>query len=483
MSRELLLALDLGTTGVRALLVQPGGAVLGRAYRPLSMSHPRPGHVEQDPEGMWEASADVLRGALSAAGCDARDVAAIGLVTQRSTALAWDSETGRPLAPAIGWQDTRTAERVATFRKMGVPLTTLASASKFEWWMQNDLAVRDRAARGTLRLGTPDAWLTFRLTGGASHVTDPGNASCTALYDLASGGWSPTILSVFGIPEGTLPEVVATAEVVGETPASILGSPVPLAARAGDQQAATFAQGVHTRGESKLTLGTSAMLDRHTGSAPEEASPGAYALALWELPDGSRAFCVEGTVITAGSAVEWLVDLGLLVDASELDSIAGSIPSTEGVTFVPALQGLGTPFLDGRAHGLIGGLTRGTGAAHLVRATVEGVAHRCVDVCEALGACGAPLRVDGGLAQSGLLVQTIADLLGQEVWRAAEPETTALGAAYFAGLAVKVFEDPVACRSAAALPTHFIPAMEEGARTEARARWGRALERVREEGA
>jgi glycerol kinase len=479
-SRELLLALDLGTTGVRALLIQPDGAVLSRAYRPLSMSHPKPGHVEQDPDEMWDASLDVLRRCLSTAACSARDVAGIGVVTQRSTALAWDGETGRPLAKAIGWQDTRTAPRVAGFRKMGVPLNTLATATKFEWWIQNEPAVRESAERGTLRLGTPDTWLTYRLTGGARHVTDPGNASCTALYDLASGEWAPTVLSIFSVPEGALPEVVPTAEVIGDTPASLLGAPIQVAARAGDQQAATFAQGVHAPGESKLTLGTSAMLDRHTGSEPAETSPGVYALALWKLSDGSRAFCVEGTVITAGAAVDWLVDLGLLVDAAELDTIAGSVPAAEGVTFVPALQGLGTPFLEDGARGLIGGLTRGTRAAHVVRATLDGVAHRCIDVCRAVGATDGPLRVDGGLAQSGLLLQTIADLLGQEVWRSAEVEATAVGGAYLAGLAVKAFEDPAACRATLPLPTHFVPTMEENVREEARARWARATERARE---
>ena len=480
MSRELLLALDLGTTGVRALLVQPDGAVLARPYRPLAMAHPKPGWVEQDPNEMWEASGEVLERALAEAGCTARDLAGLGVVTQRSTTIAWDATTGRALAPAIGWQDTRTSERVAVFREMGVPLTTMASATKLEWWLQNDTAIRECSARGALRLGTPDVWLTDRLTGGDQYVTDPGNASCTGLYDLAGSEWSPMILSIFGVPEYALPQVVATAGVVGETPVALLGASVPIAARAGDQQASAFAQGVHTPGESKLTLGTSGMVDRHTGSMPIEAPPGAFALALWKLPDGSSAFSVEGSVITAGSAVEWLVELGLLVDAAELDRVAESVSSTEGVTVVPALQGLGTPYLDETARGLIGGLTRGTTAAHIARATVEGIANRCVDVCEAIGVTDAPLRVDGGLARSGLLLQTLADLLGREVWRSAEVEATALGAAYLAGLAVKVYDDPADCRGAVPIPTQFVPVLDPSSRRGARERWGRAIERTRE---
>jgi glycerol kinase len=477
-SRELLLALDLGTTGVRALVVRPDGGVLSRAYHVLSTSYPSPSHVEQDPQEIWQASVEMLREALATAACRAKDVAGIGVVTQRSTTVAWDSRSGRPLAPAIGWQDQRTAPRVAWFRERGLPLTAMASATKFEWWMQNDPEVQKAAARGSLQLGTPDTWLTHCLTAGEAHVTDPSQASCTALYDLERGSWIPEFLSVFGVPEGALPKIVATSEVVGETPRSLLGGAIPVAARAGDQQAATFAQGIHSPGQAKLTLGTAAMLDLHTGPHPREASPGTYALALWRLSDGTEAFCLEGTVITAGSIVEWLVELGLLPDASSLDRVAGSVPSSEGAIFVPSLQGLGTPFLDDSARGLLGGLTRGTGAAHVVRAAVEGVAHRCVDISEALGLERGELSVDGGLGRSDLLLQTLADLLGREVWRAAETETTALGAAHLAGLATGVFEEPAACRASVPPPTCFGPSLGEDQRREARERWRRALERA-----
>jgi glycerol kinase len=430
---------------------------------------------------MCDGSVEVLRRALETAGCGAGDVAGIGIVTQRSTTLAWDAETGRPLAPAIGWQDQRTAPRVAWFRERGIPLNTLASATKFEWWLQNDRQVQEAAARGTLRLGTPDSWLSFRLTGGQAHITDPSHASCTALYDLADGNWAPALLSLFGVSENALPSVIATSEVAGETPRSLLAGTIPVAARAGDQQAATFAQGVHVAGQAKLTLGTSAMLDLHCGQTPTEAPPGTYALALWRLSNGVQAFCLEGTVITAGSVVEWLVELGMLREASMLDPIASSVSSTEGVTFVPALQGLGSPFLDDAARGLLGGLTRGTRTGHVVRAALEGVAHRCVDVCAALRCSDAPLRVDGGLGRSDLLCQTISDLLGQEVWRAAETESTAVGAAQLAGLATGIFDKPEACGASVPPPSRFAPKLDSDARTRARVRWKRALERARSE--
>jgi glycerol kinase len=479
MSLELLLALDLGTTGVRALLVTPEGRVPSRAYRPLSTAYPQPGWVEQDPEEMWERSVEVMREALSSARVEAGSVAAIGVVTQRSTIVAWDGRTGEPLAPAISWQDQRTAERVAGFRAMGIPLNTMASATKFEWWLQNDPGIRKAASLGALRLGTPESWLTFKLTGGEVHATDPGHASCTALYDLANGCWADPLLKLFGVPGEALPRIVPTSGVVGETPSALLGEPVPVAARAGDQQAAAFAQGVHKPGDAKLTLGTSAMLDLHTGSEPAELVPGAYPLALWTLCNGTQACCLEGTVITAGAALDWLAGIGLAADASDVLRLAREAPSAEGVFFVPALQGLGTPFLDDRATGLLGGMTRGTGVTQIARAVLEGVVQRCVDLCEALGLGQVALRVDGGLARSDILLQLIADLGGREVQRAAETEATALGAAHLAGLATGVFASLAACRATIAPAEHFTPAWDAERRAEARERWAQALARAR----
>lgn len=479
MRGDLLLALDLGTTGVCALVVGGDGAVRARAHRTLGVAFPAPGRVEQDPGELWEASVEVLRRALREARADAGDVAGLGVVAQRATALAWDAASGEPLAPALGWQDQRTEERVGWFRERGIPLTTLASATKFEWLVQRDAAVARAAAGGRLRLGTPDAWLTYKLSGGEAHVTDPGNASCTALYDLAGGGWAAPLLELFGLDQKWLPSLAASAGVVGETPARLLGGPVAVAARAGDQQAAAFAQGAHASGEAKLTLGTSAMLDLHTGAEPVSPSAGTFPLALWQLGDGERAFCLEGTVVTAGAAVDWLVSLGLAADGADVDRLARSVASTGGVAFVPALQGLGTPFLDDAARGLIAGLSRGSGAPELARAVLEGIAQRCVDVLEALEVPPGALRVDGGLARSELLLQALADLGGRDVVRAAETETTALGAAFLAGLASGVFADPAACRAVLPAGQRFTPARSTEERAAKRAAWARVLAHAR----
>jgi glycerol kinase len=474
-----LLALDLGTTGVRALALDASGRALAQEYSALSVSFPAPGRVEQDPDEMWESSVRVMCAAIASARLDASDLAGIGVVTQRATTLAWDARTGRALAPAIGWQDQRTAERVAWFRERGIPLNTLASATKLEWWLEHEPAVQKAAAAGTLRLGTPDAWLTYRLSGGAVHVTDPGNASCTALYDVPGRAWSEPLLGLFQVPREALPEVVPTSAVVAETPSELLGAAVPVAARAGDQQAACFGQGVHRPGEAKLTLGTSGMLDLHTGAEPATGPPGTYALSLWRLGGGEEACCLEATVITAGAAVDWLVQLGLAPDAAAVSGLAAQVDSSGGVAFVPALQGLGTPYLDDAARGLVIGLTRGTSAAHLSRALLEGIAHRCVDLVEALSLAGDSLKVDGGLARSHFLMQALADFGGLEVERAPETETTARGAAYLAGLATGVFASPEQCLATLGAPTAFRPSLPAEARRAARERWQRAVERAR----
>ena len=479
MSGSSLLALDLGTTSVRALAVAADGRVLARAQRPLAARYPRPGWIEQDAEEMWASAQAVLREALATARLAPRDVAGLGIVTQRSTALAWDARTLRPLAPAQSWQDQRTGERVAGLRAAGIPINTLASATKFEWWMKNDDAVQAAARENRLRLGTPDTWLAARLSGGSLHVTDPGNASCTALYDAAKGEWAQGLLDLFAVPREALPEIVPTSGVVGETPAELLGACVPVAARAGDQQASAFAQGVAKPGDAKLTLGTSAMFDVHTGDRPPETVMGAYGLALWWLPDGTRAFCLEGTVITAGSAIDWLVELGVAHDAAELSALAMSVPSSGGLVFVPALQGLGTPFMDDAARGALLGITRGSGRAELARAAFEGVAQRCTDVCEAFPLGAGPLRVDGGLAQSDFLVQALADLSGREIARAKEVETTALGATFLAGLATGVFSDASACAAVIEPAAPFTPRIGERARAQSREAWQTALSRVR----
>ncbi len=478
MSADALVALDLGTTSVRALVVGADGRVLARAQRPLAARYPRPGWIEQDPEEMWTSAQDVMREALAASRLDARSVAGLGVVTQRGTALAWDARTLRPLAPAQSWQDQRTAERVAGFRAAGIPINTLATATKFEWWLKHDDAVQAAARERRLRLGTPDAWLAARLSRGTLHATDPGNAACTALFDIGGGEWAQGLLDLFSVPREALPDVVPTSGVLCDTAGELLGTPVRVAALAGDQQASAFAQGVARPGDAKLTLGTSGMFDVHTGSQPGEAVPGAYPLALWWLPGGERACCMEGVVITAGSAIDWLVELGIAKDAAELSRLAASAPSSGGVSFVPALQGLGTPFMDDGARGALLGVTRGSGRAEIARAAFEGIAQRCVDVCEAFPVATGPLRVDGGLAQSDFLVQALANFSGRAVRRASEVEATALGAASLAGLALGAFASVESCHASLPEPVRFAPQATDTQRRQARDRWRTALSRA-----
>jgi glycerol kinase len=479
LGRELLIGLDVGTTRACALVLDGEGTVRGRADAVLECSFPVAGWVEQDPRALWERALAVLRDALAEAGASALDVAGLGVATQRSTALAWDARSGEPLAPAIGWQDQRTAARAAELQARGVPMPVQASATKLEWLLQNQSGVAAAARARRLRLGTPDVWITDRLTGGSRFVTDPSCAVGTGLFDLRGGGWWEPVVALFGVPGEALPAVVATAEVVAETPAGLLGAPVPVAARVGDQQSACFAQGVHRAGEAKLTLGTAAMLEVHTGKALQRPGPGAHALALWRLPETAMQYCVESSVHTAGAVVEWLVGIGLLPDAASLDAIARQVEDAEGVIFVPALQGLGTPYLDDGARGLLGGLTRGSRAAHVVRAAVDGLAQRCVDLCEASGLGAVPLRVDGGLARSDLLLQTLADLGGRAIHRARDFDTTALGAAQLAGLAAGVFTSLADCRDRLAAPLGFEPVLDEEVRAERRGRWAEAIGRAR----
>jgi glycerol kinase len=436
------------------------------------------GRVEQSPAKMWQLACEGMRAAIEASGLEASDLAGIGVVTQRGTTIAWDAQTLEPLAPAIGWQDRRAAARAAELQQQGVPIHSLASATKLEWWLRNEPEVQRAAAAGTLRFGTPDAWLTQRLTGGEAFVTDAGQACATGLYNERHGAWSARLLALLGLDSAWLPRLVATDAIAGETPRTLLGASIPVAARAGDQQAATFAQGVLSPGEAKLTLGTSAMLDRHEGAAPPQPRPGTYPLVLWELARGERAFCLEGTVITAGATVDWLVDLGILPAADRLDTFARRATSSEGVVFVPALQGLGTPYFDDDARGLVGGLTRGNRPEHLARALVEGIGQRCADVCDALGPFDGPLRVDGGLARSGLLLQELADLSGCALWRAAETETTALGAAFFAALGVGLLAGPGQVRALLPPPTLFSPRLGPERREARRVRWRDILRRV-----
>lgn len=469
------LSLDLGTTGVRAVLFADDGSQLASAYERLEVAFPAPDRVEQDATDFCVRSQNVMTAALAQANLRPGDLRAVGVVTQRSSVVAWDARTGAALAPVICWQDRRTLERVLELRALGLPVNTLASCTKFEWLLREDAGVRHAAAQGRLRLGTPDVWLTHWLTGGEAFVTDPSSAGATGLYDAGSGGWLAAALELFDQDAAWHPQIVASNATVGVTDAARFGAAVPVAARAGDQQAACFAQGVTAVGDAKLTLGTSAMLDRCTGNEVTEAPPGAYDLPLWRLADAhggfTDAFCHEGTVITAGAAVEWLQRIGVLTDPAEMDAMAAA--ARPGVVFVPALAGLGTPYMADQVRGSFTGLGLECGRNELVRAVLDGIAQRCADLAEALTVTG-DLYVDGGLARSTWLLQRLADLTGCVVLPAREVESTARGGAALATISPGVGGDPLPPLP----PTATIkPGLDAAARDADRGAWRGQLER------
>jgi glycerol kinase len=443
MSRYVL-ALDEGSTGVRALLFDRAGRVVAPAYEEILSSFPRPGWVEQDPVQIWEASSRVLAHALKQAGAAPSDVAAVGVTNQRATTLVWERRSGRPVCPAISWQDSRTAARVAALLEEGIFTNTLASVTKIEWVLEHTPEGFARAAAGDLCFGTVDTWLVWQLSGGRAHVTDPSNASCTGLLDYLSGRWDETVASRLRLPTSLLPIVGSSSEIYADTDPSVFGAAVPLGGIAGDQQAAMFGELATERGAVKVTFGTSGMVDVNTGEFPVLSQRGAYPLVLWDFA-GQRSFCLEGTVVTAGAAVQWLRDgLGLISAAEQSAALAASVPDSGGVWAVPELQGLGTPYMSPSARAVIGGLSRGTTRAHVVRAILEGVAFRTREVLETLledtqVPAPATLRVDGGAAANDFLLQCLADVIGIPVERPETVQATALGVAYLAGIAAGVW--------------------------------------------
>jgi glycerol kinase len=474
-----ILALDQGTTGSTALVFGADGTVLGRGYREIPQSYPSPGWVEHDPEVLVMATVAAGRDALAAAGVA---VAAIGITNQRETVVLWDRQTLAPIAPAIVWQDRRTTTRCAGLRAAGVEprvrartgllLDPYFSATKLEWLLR-DPDVARRAVRGELCAGTVETWLIARLTGGAVHVTDPTNSSRTLLADLATGDWDNEMLELFGIPRAILPAVVPSAGHVGLAEATWFGTPIPITGLAGDQQAALFGHGCTEPGSSKITYGTGAFLLRHSGDAnPPAPAPGILA-TIAANRSGARAWALEGSVFIAGAAVQWLRDgLGLIESAAETAALAASVVDAGGVTFVPALAGLGAPHWNAEARGVITGVTRGVGRAHLVRATLEAIAHSAADLVEVMGGVTV-LRVDGGAAQNDWLMQYQADLLGIPVERPAAIELTALGAARLAAIGIGA-SLPSAAESGET--TVFEPRRDASWREQARREWRRAVD-------
>jgi len=428
--------LDVGTSSIRAGIFDGSGRRVAMSQRRLSISYPFAGAVEQDPAEIRDVSIELLAEVITQAGVDPAAVASIGLANQRSTVVAWDAGTGEALRPAVGWQDTRTAKRVAEFRANGIPLNTSASCSKIEWLLAHDQAVIDARRAGTLRLGTLDTWLTSALTAQDAFVTDPSNAGATGFHDAATGDWNDFVIEMFGAERSLLPEIVATNAVAGTTAAVTFGAEITIAARAGDQQAASYAHRLES-GQTKLTLGTSGMLDLSTGPEVGSAPDGTYALPLWRLDgpagaDGDQ-FCLEGSVNTAGAVIEWLVSVGLLSDVASLDEAVSR--SRNAVVFVPALSGLGSPLLDPAARGLMGGIGLDTTSDDLVAGAILGIAARVATIADLLD-IGDTIIIDGGLSRSSAMVAAVADLTGRTVHTTFDPETTLRGAAMLAATAV-----------------------------------------------
>jgi glycerol kinase len=488
-----ILALDQGTTSSRALVFDRDGAVLATAQREFSQIFSQPGWVEHDGREIWATQAGVATEALARAGITPGQVAAIGITNQRETTLLWDRRTGEPLHNAIVWQDRRTAQLCdrlkadglePTFRaKTGLVLDPYFSGTKLAWLLENIPGARARAENGELAFGTIDSWLVWNLTGGRLHITDASNASRTLLFDIHRQQWDAELLALLDIPSPLLPQVVDSSAIYGETSENLFTAAIPIAGIAGDQQAALFGQACGSKGMAKNTYGTGCFLLMHTGDRPVDSRCNLISTVAWRI-NGKPEYALEGSVFVAGAAVQWLRDgLGIIRSSADVEALAASVDDNGGVFLVPAFTGLGAPHWDPYARGTITGLTRGTTAAHIARATLESIAFQSADLLSAMqsdsGIELSELRVDGGAAVNGLLMQFQADLLGVPVVRPRISETTALGAAYLAGLAVGYWKDREEIASLWQRDRVFVPSMERAQAARLRNRWERALERAK----
>ncbi len=493
MTRRYVLALDQGTTGSTALVVDADGRVVARGYAELPQHFPRAAWVEHDPEQIWASVEQAAAAALAAARVAGAEVAAVGITNQRETTLLWERTTGAPIHRAIVWQCRRTAEVCDRLRadgheprvreRTGLVLDAYFSGTKIGWLLDAVPGARRRAGRGELAFGTVDAWLLWKLTGGRVHATDATNASRTLLLGLRGVDWDADMLALFGVPREILPRVVPSSGVLGETvDLGWLPRGVPVAGMAGDQQAALFGQACFTPGRAKNTYGTGCFLLLNTGPAPV-ASTRLVTTIAWRIGD-ETTYALEGSVFIAGAAIQWLRDgLGLLRTAAESATLAASVPDTGDVYMVPAFVGLGAPHWDMYARGTIVGITRGTTAAHLARAALEAIAYQSRDVMEAMAEDGGiavgELRVDGGAAANDVLCQFQADIADVPVLRPAVIETTGLGAAFLAGLGAGVWRSADVVAARASIERTFAPGMDAAVRARRYAGWQRAVERAR----
>ena len=490
-----ILAIDQGTTSTRAILFDDALAPLAVAQREFRQIFPRPGWVEHDPEDIWATTVATAAEAMARAGVVARDVAGLGIANQRETVVVWERSTGRAIANAIVWQDRRTAETCARMKadgleeaiqqSTGLVLDPYFSATKLAWILDSVAGARERARAGELVFGTVDAFLIWRLTGGRVHATDATNASRTLLYDLGSGRFEASLCETFGVPEATLPEIRDSSGSFGETLPALFGGSIPILGVAGDQQAATAGHACFSPGMAKVTYGTGAFALLHTGDRPVASANRLLTTVALQL-GGRRSFALEGAIFAAGAAVQWLRDgLKLIREAAETQNFAEAADPDQDVYLVPAFVGLGAPHWDPEARAALIGLTRGTGQAEIARATLESVGYQTADLIEAMqadwpdGAAGTVLRVDGGMTASDWTMQFVADILGAPVDRPAVRETTALGAAYLAGLAAGVCPPPEIFAESWRLERRFEPAMAGDVRRRKLAGWADAVSRVK----
>jgi glycerol kinase len=491
--RTYMLALDQGTTSSRAILFDQAGQVCGIEQQEYEQHYPQPAWVEHAPEDIWTSQVGVVAKLLRNRNVSASEVAGLGITNQRETTILWERATGRPVANAIVWQDRRTSLLCDELRsqgyeplfktRTGLPLDPYFSGTKLRWLLDNMDGLRGRAERGEIAFGTVDSFLLWRLTGGAVHATDITNASRTLLYNIVKRDWDDELLEILRIPRALLPTVHASSHRYGETRPELFGAAIPIGGIAGDQQAATFGQACLQEGMVKNTYGTGCFLLMNTGLTPQFSQHGLLTTIAWEV-DRTTHYALEGSVFVAGAAVQWLRDeLQIIHTAPEVEALAASVPDTGGVYFVPAFVGLGTPYWDAHVRGALLGLTRGTSRAHIARAALEAVCYQTRDVIEAMRADGGTeikeLRVDGGMTVNDMLLQLQADILNVRVVRPAITETTALGAAYLAGLAVGYWRDTAEISAQWRQAAVFEPRIGADQRAAMVDGWQHAINRVR----
>ena len=489
-----ILALDQGTTSSRALLFDRDGEILATSQREFTQHFPQPGWVEHDAMEIWQSQCRVAEEAITKSALDVKDIGAIGITNQRETTVLWDRASGLPVAPAIVWQDRRTADFCEALKrdgyeetirsKTGLVIDAYFSGTKLNWLLEHIPGARQRALRGELAFGTIDSWLIWQLTAGKVHATDVSNASRTMLFNIHTLSWDDALLRAMDIPQSVLPKIVSSSEIIGETACENLPRGIPVGGVAGDQQAALFGQACHRSGMAKNTYGTGCFMLMNTGDTPVVSQHKLISTVAWRLNGAPAQYALEGSVFIGGAAIQWLRDgLGIIEKSSDVEALAASVADSGGVMLVPAFVGLGAPYWDPNARGAILGLTRGSTRAHIARAALESIAYQSAELASAMRDDAVhpltELRVDGGAAVNDFLMQVQADLLGVAVVRPKITETTALGAAYLAGLAVGFWRSQEEIASLWAIQRTFVPALSTGDAATRMAAWRHAVDRAK----